>query len=75
MECEGRKKVKGSDEREGEGAKGACTYDVCTGRGEGGTPKSDAVRKLSKGGCMKMQTRGDGVKDRKILQTSYVHAP
>ena len=31
--------------------------------GEGGTPKADAVRKLSKGGCVKMQTRGsEGVK-------------
>ena len=32
------------------------------GREEGGTPKADAVRKLSKGGCVKMQTRGEGVK-------------
>ena len=38
------------------------SYDVCTGRGEGGTPKADAVRKLSKGGCVTMQTRGEGVK-------------
>ena len=38
---------------------GACTYDVCTGREEAGTPKVDAVRKLSKGG---RQTRGEGVK-------------
>ena len=38
---------------------GACTlYDVC--RWRGGTPKADAVRKLSKGGCVKMQTRGGG---------------
>ena len=28
----------------------------------GGTLKADAVRKLSKGGCVKMQTRGKGVK-------------
>ena len=28
----------------------------------GGTPKADAVRKLSKRGCVKMQTRGGGVK-------------
>ena len=28
----------------------------------GSTPKADAVRKLSKGGCVKMQTRGEGVK-------------
>ena len=45
--------------------KGACTYDVCTGRGEGGTPKADTVRKLSKGVCVKMQTRGEGVKKSK----------
>ena len=32
------------------------------GGGEGGTPKADAVRKLSKGGCVKMKTRrGRGV--------------
>ena len=30
------------------------------GGGEWGTPKADAVRKLSKGGCVKMQTRGRG---------------
>ena len=39
----------------------------------GGTPKADAVRKLSKGGCVKIQTRGGrGSKNPKILQTSYV---
>ena len=27
--------------------KGACTYDVCSGRGEGGTPKADAVREVA----------------------------
>ena len=33
------------------------------GGGREGTPKADAVRKLSKGGCVKMQTRGgEGVK-------------
>ena len=32
---------------------------VMSARGEGGgTSKADAVRKLSKGGCVKMQTRG-----------------
>ena len=56
-------------------SKGACTYDVCTGRGRGGTPKADAVRNLSEGGCVKMQTRGRGSKNPKILQTSYVHGP
>ena len=30
--------------------------------GGGGTPKADAVRKLSKGGYVKMQIRGEGVK-------------
>ena len=35
------------------------------GRGEGGTPKADTVRKLSKGVCVKMQTRGEGVKKSK----------
>ena len=45
---------------------------ICTGRG---TPKADAVRKLIKGGCIKMQTRGEGAKDLKIVQTSYVHGP
>ena len=28
----------------------------------GGTPKADAVKKLSKGGCVKMLTGGGGVK-------------
>ena len=28
-------------------AKGACTYDVCSGRGEGGTPKADVVREVA----------------------------
>ena len=37
---------------------GACIYDVCTGSGEGGTPKADEVRKLSKRGCVKIQIRG-----------------
>ena len=32
------------------------------GGGEGGTSKADAVRKLSKGGCVKKQTWGEGVK-------------
>ena len=47
------------------------------GRGEGVTPKADAVRKLSVGGCVKMQTRGEGggAKNPKNLQMSYVHAP
>ena len=29
--------------------KGACTstYDVCSGRGEGGTPKADVVREVA----------------------------
>ena len=52
--------------------KGACTYDVCTGRGEGGTPKADAVRKLSKGGCVKMQTMGVGVKKSENFADIYM---
>ena len=35
---------------------GACTYDVYTGKGGGGTPKADVVRKLKKEDCVKMQT-------------------
>ena len=28
-------------------ALGACTYDVCSGRGEGGTPKADVEREVA----------------------------
>ena len=45
---------------------------------EGNNPKADAVRKHSKGGCVKMQTRGGrgwGAKYAKILQIWYVHGP
>ena len=45
------------------------------GNGDGGTPKADAIRKLSKGGRVKMQARGEGVKNLKNLQTSYVLGP
>ena len=44
------------------------------GGGGGSTQKADIVRKLSKGGCVKMQT-GGGSKNQEILQTSYVHVP
>ena len=46
--------------------KGACTYDVCSGRGEGGTPKADVVGRLREFSTMNwsnMQTRGEGVKN------------
>ena len=55
--------------------KGPCIYDVCTVRGEGGTPKADEVRNLSTGGCGEMQTRGDGVKKSENFADSYIHAP
>ena len=37
--------------------------------------EADAVRKLSKEGCVKMQTREEGVTNPNILQMSYVHGP
>ena len=38
-------------------------YILCLHReGEGGTPQAESLRKLNKGGCMKMLTRGEGVK-------------
>ena len=40
--------------------------------GEGGNPKADAVRKLSKGGCVKMQTKGGGG-GQKIRKTCRRH--
>ena len=43
-------------------------------RGGRGTPKADAVRKLSKGGCVKMQTRG-GQKIRKFCRRHMYMAP
>ena len=53
--------------------KGACTYDVCTGRGEGGPPKADgSTDKLHECDSDK---GGGGSKNQKNLQTSYVHAP
>ena len=42
---------------------GACTYDVCTGRGRGNPQKHTySERKLSKGSCVEMQTKREGVK-------------
>ena len=38
--------------------------------GRRGNPKADAVRKLSEGGCVKMQTRG--VKKSENFAESYV---
>ena len=60
----------GATGREG---KGAYTYDVCTGMGV--PQKADALKKLSKGNCVKRQTGGRWIKNQKILQTSYVHGP
>ena len=62
------------------GHAGACTYYVCIGRGigEGVTPNADVKRKLSKGGCVKIQTRREwegSQKNLKILQISYIHGP
>ena len=36
------------------------------GGGRGGTPKANVLGKLSKGGCVKMQTRGGGQNYKKI---------
>ena len=54
--------------------KEACTYDVCTRRGRG-FPKADEVRKNSKGGCVKMQTRvrGDGQKIADVVCVSFYY--
>ena len=41
----------------------------------GGTPKADAVRKLSKGGCVKIQI-GGGVKDTNVWRHNmYEYMP
>ena len=43
---------------------------------EEGTSKADAVRKLSKGGCVKMQTRGGGGQNiRKFCRRHMYMAP
>ena len=43
--------------------KGASSYDVCTQGERGGVHgKADKVRELSKGGCVKRQTEGEGEK-------------
>ena len=41
----------------------------------GGGGKVDEVRELSKGGCVNLQTRGEGVKNPKFLRTSLMEAP
>ena len=52
--------------------KGACTYDVCTGRGDG-VPQKQTTVLVS---CMSVTvTRGEGVKNPKTLETSDGHAP
>ena len=51
-------------------------YIWCLHREGGGGQKADAVRKLSKGDCVKMQTGGKSQETNpKILSTSYVHGP
>ena len=44
-------------------------------RGEGVPAKADRVSDLSKGGCVNLRTRGGGVKNPKMLRTSYMEAP
>ena len=61
------------------GRPGACTYDAWTGEGGGGTPKVDAVRKsqgrLHEDAVAEICScrQGEGVKNLKNLQTSYLH--
>ena len=43
-------------------SKGASTYDVRTKGGRGVPSKTDIVSNLSKGGCVHLRTRGQGVK-------------
>ena len=45
-------------------ALGASIYDVRT---EGGPSKEDIVSNLSKGGCVNLRTRGEGVKKSKFV--------
>ena len=54
---------------------GASIYDVRTEGGKGVPSKADMVRNLSKGGCVNLQTRGEGSKDMNMLRTSYIDAP
>ena len=45
------------------------------GGGGGYSAKADAVRKLSKGCCVKMQTGGGGSKNQKTVWTSFMDDP
>ena len=54
---------------------GAFLFYRYYGCGEQAFKEADAVRVLSKGGCVKMQTGGEVVKNPKLLQTLYVHVP
>ena len=47
--------------------KGASIYDVRTEGGEGVPSKADIVSNLSKGGCMNLRTRGEGIKKSEIF--------
>ena len=52
--------------------KGGYLYDVRI----GGPPKRDVVRKLSKGGCVNLQTSGRrGSKNPKLARTSFKYRP
>ena len=43
--------------------------------GEGVLSKADIVSNLSKGGCMNLQTRGEGVKKSEIFVDVLMEAP
>ena len=38
-------------------------------------PKADIVLKLSKGACVNLRTRGEGVQNPKIQQTFFMYGP
>ena len=57
------RKGKQSQWRSGNAKLGASIYDVRTQGGETGLGKADIVGEVIKVGCVKMQTRGEGVKN------------
>ena len=48
-------------------SKGASIYDVRTEGGRGVPSKADIVSNFSKGGCVNLRTRGEGVKKSEIF--------
>ena len=46
---------------------GTSIYDVCAKGGGGVRGKADKVKELNKGGCVNLQTRGEGVKEFEIF--------